>query len=129
MIGYGSFRFANKSGKATLWPVIGVALQRNDIGEVRRPRWRGGAALFAEAAAIFKSDADNPVRYKRADEGLPGPGLSLLRQKTLERIAQGAGRPARALQPRQKRCESQGPRGCPALCFVKHSELRLICGI
>ena len=31
MIGYGKFRYANKSGKSTEWPVIGVALQKNYI--------------------------------------------------------------------------------------------------
>jgi len=100
MIGYGSFRSANKSGTTTRWPVIGVALQKNYIsvylsvakkgspvvdgyagklGELRMGRnnfsferfddldSRATSALFAEVAAIFKSDADNPVRYKQAD--------------------------------------------------------------
>ncbi|KWV53196.1 hypothetical protein AS156_08460 [Bradyrhizobium macuxiense] len=31
MIGYGQFRYAIKPGKTTLWPVIGVALQKNYI--------------------------------------------------------------------------------------------------
>lgn len=31
MIGYGKFRYAIKSGKTTLWPVIGMALQKNYI--------------------------------------------------------------------------------------------------
>jgi hypothetical protein len=31
MIGYGKFRYANKSGKSTDWPVVGVALQKNYI--------------------------------------------------------------------------------------------------
>jgi hypothetical protein len=31
MIGYGQFRYAIQSGKATSWPVIGVALQRHYI--------------------------------------------------------------------------------------------------
>jgi hypothetical protein len=31
MIGYGKFRYGNKSGKSTEWPVIGVALQKNYI--------------------------------------------------------------------------------------------------
>jgi hypothetical protein len=31
MIGYGLFQYAVKSGKATSWPVIGVALQKNYI--------------------------------------------------------------------------------------------------
>lgn len=31
MIGYGKFRFANKSGKEADWPVIGVALQKSYI--------------------------------------------------------------------------------------------------
>jgi hypothetical protein len=31
MIGYGKFRYAIKSGSATDWPVIGVALQKNYI--------------------------------------------------------------------------------------------------
>ncbi|WP_298367146.1 hypothetical protein [uncultured Bradyrhizobium sp.] len=31
MIGYGQFRYAIKSGKTALWPVIGVALQKNYI--------------------------------------------------------------------------------------------------
>jgi len=31
MIGYGKFRYANKSGKSTDWPVGGVALQKNYI--------------------------------------------------------------------------------------------------
>jgi len=100
MIGYGSFRFANKSGKTTLWPVIGVALQKNYIsvylsvakqgspvvdgyaGKLGALRTGGNnfsferfddldgkaaSALFAEVAAIFKSDAGNPVRNKQAD--------------------------------------------------------------
>lgn len=100
MIGYGSFRSANKSGKTTLWPIIGVALQKNYIsvylsiakqgkpivdgyagrlGKLRTGRNNfsferfddldraAASVLFAEAAAIFKSDADNPVRFKQAD--------------------------------------------------------------
>ncbi|MCR4268559.1 DUF1801 domain-containing protein [Nitratireductor sp. ZSWI3] len=31
MIGYGKFRYSIKSGKATDWPVIGLALQKNYI--------------------------------------------------------------------------------------------------
>jgi hypothetical protein len=31
MIGYGQFRYAIKSGKSAVWPVIGVALQKNYI--------------------------------------------------------------------------------------------------
>lgn len=31
MIGYGKFRYANRSGKLILWPVIGVALQKHYI--------------------------------------------------------------------------------------------------
>jgi hypothetical protein len=31
MIGYGRFRYAIKSGSATEWPVIGIALQKNYI--------------------------------------------------------------------------------------------------
>lgn len=31
MIGYGKFRYAIKSGSATEWPVVGVALQKNYI--------------------------------------------------------------------------------------------------
>jgi hypothetical protein len=31
MIGYGSFEYAAKSGKTVLWPLIGVALQKNYI--------------------------------------------------------------------------------------------------
>jgi hypothetical protein len=96
MIGYGQFRYSIKSGKTTLWPVIGVALQKNYIsvylsvtrdakplvpfyagklGELRTggnnfsferfDDLKTGAAgsLFAEAAAIFKADKENPVRY------------------------------------------------------------------
>ncbi|MCC8964579.1 hypothetical protein H8A95_20235 [Bradyrhizobium sp. Pear76] len=96
IIGYGQFRYAIKSGKTAVWPVIGLALQKNYIsvyvavtrggkplvscyagtlGELRA----GGnnfsfetfvdlkasavAALFAEAADIFKADQENPVRY------------------------------------------------------------------
>ena len=31
MIGYGQFQYAIKSGKTAVWPVIGVALQKNYI--------------------------------------------------------------------------------------------------
>lgn len=31
MIGYGKFRYAIKSGSATDWPVVGVALQKNYV--------------------------------------------------------------------------------------------------
>jgi hypothetical protein len=31
MIGYGKFRFAIKSGQTVIWPVVGVALQKNYI--------------------------------------------------------------------------------------------------
>jgi hypothetical protein len=32
MIGYGRLRYAIKSGKTTPWPVVGLALQKNNIG-------------------------------------------------------------------------------------------------
>lgn len=100
MIGYGQFRYAVKSGKVALWPVIGVALQKNYIsvyvavtrdgkplvpfyaGKLGEMRMGGNnfsfetfddlkapavAALFAEAASIFKADRDNPVRYMEGD--------------------------------------------------------------
>ncbi|WP_426436711.1 hypothetical protein [Bradyrhizobium genosp. P] len=100
MIGYGQFRYAIKSGKATSWPVIGVALQKNYIsvyvavtrgkrplvafyaGKLGELRTGGNnfsfeafddlkapavAALFAEAADIFKADEQNPVRYMQGD--------------------------------------------------------------
>lgn len=96
MIGYGQFRYAIKSGKTAVWPVIGVALQKNYIsiyvavtrggkplvscyaGKLGELRAGGNnfsfeafvdlkeaavAALFAEAADIFKADQENPVRY------------------------------------------------------------------
>ncbi|UGA41734.1 DUF1801 domain-containing protein [Bradyrhizobium quebecense] len=96
MIGYGQFRYAIKSGKTAVWPVIGVALQKNYIsvyvavtrggkplvscyaGKLGELRAGGNnfsfeafvdlkaaavAALFAEAADIFKADKENPVRY------------------------------------------------------------------
>jgi hypothetical protein len=96
MIGYGQFRYAIKSGKSAVWPVIGVALQKNYIsvyvavtrsgkplvpfyaGKLGELRIGGNnfsfeafdelktlavATLFAEAAAIFKGDKENPVRY------------------------------------------------------------------
>jgi hypothetical protein len=91
MIGYGGFRYAIKSGKTAAWPVIGVALQKNYIS-VYVAVTRGGkplvscyagnnfsfvafgdldaanvAALFAEAADIFKADKENPVRYMQGD--------------------------------------------------------------
>jgi hypothetical protein len=31
MVGYGKFRYANRSGKSTDWPVVSVALQKNYI--------------------------------------------------------------------------------------------------
>ncbi|WP_050402708.1 hypothetical protein [Bradyrhizobium embrapense] len=96
MIGYGRFCYAIKSGKTAVWPVIGVALQKNYIsiyvavtrngkplvscyagrlGELRAGsnnfsfeafadlKAAAVAALFAEAAEIFKADKENPVRY------------------------------------------------------------------
>jgi len=96
LIGYGQFRYAIKSGKTAIWPVIGVALQKNYIsvyvavtrggkplvscyaGKLGELRAGGNnfsfeafvdlkaaavAALFAEAADIFKADQENPVRY------------------------------------------------------------------
>ncbi|WP_342724257.1 hypothetical protein AAFG07_35135 [Bradyrhizobium sp. B097] len=96
MIGYGQFRYAIRSGKTAVWPVIGVALQKNYIsiyvavtrggkplvscyaGKLGELRAGGNnfsfetfvdlkaaavAALFAEAAEIFKADQENPVRY------------------------------------------------------------------
>ena len=96
MIGYGQFRYAIKSGKTAVWPVIGLALQKNYIsiyvtvtrdgkplvscyaGKLGELRAGGNnfsfeafvdlkapvvAALFAEAADIFKADPENPVRY------------------------------------------------------------------
>jgi hypothetical protein len=46
MIGYGRFRYAIKSGKATSWPVIGVALQKNYIS-VYVAVTRGGKPLVS----------------------------------------------------------------------------------
>ncbi|MBR0870233.1 hypothetical protein JQ633_07690 [Bradyrhizobium tropiciagri] len=99
MIGYGQFRYAIKSGKTAVWPVIGVALQKNYIsvyvavtrgGKPLAPHYAGKlgelrmggnnfsfaafadlnapavAALFAEAADIFKADKENPVRYMQS---------------------------------------------------------------
>ncbi|GKQ54373.1 hypothetical protein [Bradyrhizobium sp. Ce-3] len=100
LIGYGQFRYAIKSGKTAVWPVIGLALQKNYIsiyvavtrggkplvscyaGKLGELRAGGNnfsfvafgdlngpaiAALFAEAADIFKADKENPVRYMQGE--------------------------------------------------------------
>jgi hypothetical protein len=36
MIGYGPFHYPTKSGASVLWPVIGVALQKNYIASISR---------------------------------------------------------------------------------------------
>jgi hypothetical protein len=46
MIGYGQFRYAIKSGKTAVWPVIGVALQKNYIS-VYVAVTRGGKPLVS----------------------------------------------------------------------------------
>jgi hypothetical protein len=99
MIGYGQFHYAIKSGKTTIWPVIGIALQKNYIsvyvamtkhglpivhsysgklGELRMGRNNFSferfddlnvtalSSLVADCANIFKSDADNPVRFRQS---------------------------------------------------------------
>ena len=46
MIGYGQFRYAIKSGKTAVWPVIGVALQKNYIS-IYVAVTRGGKPLVS----------------------------------------------------------------------------------
>ncbi|MBR0893524.1 hypothetical protein JQ616_01075 [Bradyrhizobium tropiciagri] len=46
MIGYGQFRYAIKSGKTAVWPVIGLALQKNYIS-IYVAVTRGGKPLVS----------------------------------------------------------------------------------
>ena len=99
MLGYGKFQYAAKGGKSIVWPVIGVALQKNYIsvylsitqrglpiahsysGKLGELRMGGNnfsfekfedlnraalSSLVAECADIFRSDAENPVRYRQS---------------------------------------------------------------
>jgi hypothetical protein len=61
MIGYGQFRYAIKSGKTTVWPVIGVALQKNYISVYVAVTRNGQplVSLYADKLGALRSGANN----------------------------------------------------------------------
>jgi len=98
MIGYGKFRYAIKSGKATDWPVIGVALQKNYISvyvavtKAGRPIVRTYAGRLGELRI-----GGNNFSFERFDD-LDQAGVSSLVAEVARIFAADPNNPVRYMQ-------------------------------
>lgn len=59
MIGYGKFRYAIKSGKTSIWPIVGVALQKNYISVYVSIAKDGAPIVDAYAGKLGEARAGN----------------------------------------------------------------------
>jgi hypothetical protein len=98
MIGYGKFRYAIKSGKATDWPVIGVALQKNYIS-VYIPVTKAGRPIvpaYAGRLAELRMGHNN-FSFARFDD-LNQAGVSSLVAEVARIFAADPDNPVRYMQ-------------------------------
>lgn len=98
MIGYGQFRYAIKSGRTAIWPVIGVALQKNYIS-VYLSIAKDGAPIardFAGALGAIRM-GDNNFSFEKYDD-LRVPAVTRLFAEAARIFAADPDNPVRYMQ-------------------------------
>ena len=98
MIGYGKFRYAIKSGKTSIWPVVGVALQKNYISVYLSIAKDGAPIVDAYAGKLGETRAgNNNFSFERYDD-LRGEALTELFAEAAGIFEADAGNPVRYKQ-------------------------------
>jgi hypothetical protein len=98
MIGYGTFRYAVKSGGTVEWPVIGVALQKNYISIYIAITKANAPIVPAYAGRLGeKRQGHNNFSFERFDD-LNAAGVSSLVAETARIFASDPENPIRYMQ-------------------------------